>query len=817
MTAETANWVGQRLCDGRFEVSARLGEGGMGFVYLAHDQQQQHDVVIKVPRQQMLDDPEFAARFQREVRSLVRLVHDHIVKVVDVGEYEGKPFAVLDFLPGGSLRDRLDGLLDARAGGRPAEELRRWLPGIAAALDFCHQNQCVHRDVKPDNILFDAAERAYLSDFGIAKVLGTGGRSKMTVMTAAGVVLGTPQYMAPEIIMGQPFDGRADQYALAVTVYEAVSGRLPIDGATPAAVMVQQTTQTPLPLDKVSRGVPRALAAAVAKALAKAPPERFRTCADFAEAALAALLPAGARPGTAAEPAVGGTLVGTPVVNCPRCKKLYRLRTEMLGKQVRCQRCDASFTVPGKKPRGDKALADTKPSRVETPRANRPALPAPRRLVLPALAVLTGFLGVLLVGGAVAAIIWWKSRTTFEVALPERVSVAPGGKADVAVTLSRGGFSGPVEVTPRDWPKHLKAEAVTVASGQDAGKLVVSATPQAAEGETEVVLTVKAGSRIHEKRLKVVVEWPVGEVRCFKGHSADVTAVALSPDGKFAASVSLAGEVCFWNCQTGKAVGTTGAGGAEATCLTFAPDGKQVLTGHTFPFGTGKAGMRLWPFGTDKAEDSWTFEGASDPVLAVAWDSANKRLVAAGRRPGRAEDRAWVSAWSEGGGPTGTARTLAFTLAAASPRGRFLLLVDNDTPGTQQVTLWSVADATDQVSLALELPACNAAAITDTGALAAFAVGDEVRLLDLKAAKAVEKGRLTAANKVVALACSPDGKRLLTGHTDGKVRLWDVASRQELRALTGHQGPARCVAFGADGRFAISGGADQTVRWWKLP
>src|SRR5205823_12778942 len=135
-------------------------------------------------------------------------------------------------------------------------------------------------------------------------------------------------------------------------------GRLPIDGPTPAAVMVQQTAQAPAALDKLVPSLPKALAAAVARALAKDPAARFRDCKAFAEAVLAPLV---AR-GQAGEPPAGGTLVATPLITCPRCKKLYRLPVEMRGRQVRCKRCDTVFQLPGKRarPRAEKVEADTK-------------------------------------------------------------------------------------------------------------------------------------------------------------------------------------------------------------------------------------------------------------------------------------------------------------------------------------------------------------------------------------------------------------------------------------------------------------------------
>src|SRR5262249_46080616 len=158
------------------------------------------DVVVKVPRQAMMEDPEFAGRFTREIRSLVQLSHPHIVKVTDVGEWEGSPFAVMQFLPGGSLEDRRP----IGAGGHPLpcepKEVPGWLGAVAGALDYVHAQGYVHRDVKPANILFDGDGHAFLSDFGVAKVLSSSAAAggSRTAMTGAGMVLGTPEYMAPE-------------------------------------------------------------------------------------------------------------------------------------------------------------------------------------------------------------------------------------------------------------------------------------------------------------------------------------------------------------------------------------------------------------------------------------------------------------------------------------------------------------------------------------------------------------------------------------------------------------------------------------------
>ncbi len=167
------DWEGLSLSGGRYLITAKLGEGGMGFVYRAVDQNIESEVVIKIPRPAMMDDPEFAGRFTREIRSLVKLSHPHIVKVTDVGSWEGTPFAVMQYLPGGSLEDQRPAAPGGQIVPCDPRSVSRWLVAVAEALDYIHVQGYVHRDVKPGNILFDALGHAFLSDFGVAKVLAS--------------------------------------------------------------------------------------------------------------------------------------------------------------------------------------------------------------------------------------------------------------------------------------------------------------------------------------------------------------------------------------------------------------------------------------------------------------------------------------------------------------------------------------------------------------------------------------------------------------------------------------------------------------------
>lgn len=282
MTNDGSNWVGINLAN-RYTVEEKLGAGGMGTVFRATDHNLETDVVVKVPHRSMLQDEEFVRRFAQEVRSLVTLSHPHVVSVLDVGAHDGVPFAVMRYLPGGDLKDRFPRDAAGKRLPQSPEALAVWLEAVAKALDFIHARGYVHRDIKPDNILFDNVQNAYVGDFGIVKALGEGfQKSQTSSLTQEGVALGTPEYMAPEVVMGEKYDGRADQYALAATVYEMLCGRPPFRGATPAAIVVKSTTEKAPDPAKLVPSIPRKLADCLLKGLSRQPKDRFDTCIEFA-------------------------------------------------------------------------------------------------------------------------------------------------------------------------------------------------------------------------------------------------------------------------------------------------------------------------------------------------------------------------------------------------------------------------------------------------------------------------------------------------------------------------------------------------------
>lgn len=372
MAINPKDWNGLQLAEDRYQVTGKLGEGGMAYVYRAHDHHLNADVVIKVPRLAMLDEPKFITRFKQEIQSLVRLSHPHIVRVHDVGVHGGIPFAVLQYLGGGSLDDHRE--IGPHGEYRPAtvESISGWLMQIAQALDFVHAQGYVHRDVKPGNILFDTVGNAYLGDFGVAKVISeTTEAGSRHGLTATGMVLGTAGYSPLEVSMGKPFDGRADQYALAVTLFEIVTGKKPFEGDTLAAVLIEQANSEPLEICSLSAELPAGLAEVISRALAQQPAQRFASCLEFVQAALA-VDPAAAAVGdelpakqavisadaqvpsqpaqTKIEPldpadSPPASLATSGQQVCPSCGTALYLSADVAAKTVRCPKCQLKLYV----------------------------------------------------------------------------------------------------------------------------------------------------------------------------------------------------------------------------------------------------------------------------------------------------------------------------------------------------------------------------------------------------------------------------------------------------------------------------------------
>jgi eukaryotic-like serine/threonine-protein kinase len=385
-----------------------IGQGGMGEIFLARDRELGRRVAVKILDRRFADDVNLLRRFRREALTAARLSTDpHIVTIFDVGEWRGRPFIVMEYLPGGTLQDRM------RSGPVPHEDAVVWLTQAAAALDAAHAEGIVHRDVKPANLLFNARGELEVADFGIARAVDHEG------MTAAGTVLGTAGYLAPEQARGEPASRASDVYALAVVAFELLTGRRPFEKESVTAEAAAHVSEAVPSASERAPGLPQAVDGVFERGLAKSPADRYGSAGGF----VAALAQALRRPETA--------------------------RTEQLPVAV----------APP-------------PPRPVTPRPT----PAPRgsRSVLPAL--LGGlFLAALMAGGVLLALAWAgndeepsESRSPQRVTVTEEVTVDGEATTVIQTVTTAPEPTTPTETAPATQPQNALTPTEAAALNDEA-------------------------------------------------------------------------------------------------------------------------------------------------------------------------------------------------------------------------------------------------------------------------------------------------------------------------------------------------------------
>src|SRR5213080_1257144 len=287
---ENDPFIGQQL--GAYTIQSKLGEGGMARVYKGYHARLRREVAIKVILSQIAEKKGFTARFEREAQLIASLQHPNIVAVYDFGDIGHITYLVMQYVGGGTLRDQLRGghALDPRQAILYCQQMAR-------ALHHAHLRSIVHRDVKPQNMLVPATDRnqLLLSDFGIAKLydnrkeatmLGiTGGELRNDPsLTSADQIVGTADYMSPEQINGKPVDARTDVYALGIVLYQMLAVEVPFHSTTIQGLLFQHVYTPPRPIREVNPYVPEILGQITAKAMAKAPEDRFQSAEAMAQA-----------------------------------------------------------------------------------------------------------------------------------------------------------------------------------------------------------------------------------------------------------------------------------------------------------------------------------------------------------------------------------------------------------------------------------------------------------------------------------------------------------------------------------------------------
>ena len=282
--ADMTEWLGKML--GKVRIDSLLARGGMAEVYLGEHVALQREVAVKILRNQYEDDPNLLERFQREARVVAKLRHSNIVQVFDFDSIEGRPYLVMEYIPGISLSRYLH-VLHGKNGRLELPVVSRIITQVAHALQYAHESGVIHRDVKPGNILlFSRTSKVaagkplpgdfepVLTDFGLVRFLNS------SRQTTTGVIAGTPAYMSPEQARGEPTDERTDIYSLGIVLYELLSGHVPFDGETTMSIIFKHVSEPPPPIPGLSFELQHILD----RAIAKKPDDRFQTPDEFAAA-----------------------------------------------------------------------------------------------------------------------------------------------------------------------------------------------------------------------------------------------------------------------------------------------------------------------------------------------------------------------------------------------------------------------------------------------------------------------------------------------------------------------------------------------------
>ena len=275
--SQAPTWTG-RTIGGRYKIGEMLGQGGMSAVYKAEDPNLKRTVAIKIIHPHLSENPEFVRRFEQEAAAVARLRHPNIMQVHDFNHDGVTYYIVFEYIAGQSLNQKLE-KLHATGQIMPLDEVTRIMTPLCNAVSYAHAQGMVHRDLKPSNVIINPAGQPILLDFGIAKILGDN-----YVHTATGATVGTAQYMAPEQVLGEKVDHRADIYSLGVMLYEMVTGRPPYKGNSAITIMMKHVNE-PVPDARLfNANLPPGYNSILAKALAKNPNDRYDSATELAAA-----------------------------------------------------------------------------------------------------------------------------------------------------------------------------------------------------------------------------------------------------------------------------------------------------------------------------------------------------------------------------------------------------------------------------------------------------------------------------------------------------------------------------------------------------
>jgi WD40 repeat protein/tRNA A-37 threonylcarbamoyl transferase component Bud32 len=820
-----------------YEILNVLGRGGMGVVYRARQLKLNRTVALKMILAGGHASADDQFRFLREAEAVAQLQHPNIVQVFESGQHQGLPYFTLEFVPGGSLADRV------REHPLPPAEAAQVVERLAPGMAYAHERGIVHRDLKPENVLLGEDGTPKLADFGLVKRLPTEpGLSVPGGLTQSGAIMGTPSYMAPEQAGGQSREvGPAtDIYALGAVLYRLLTGRPPFQAATPLDTILQVLHNEPVPPGQLQPKVPRDLETICLKCLQKEPKKRYGSAAALAE---------DLRRFREGEP-----ILARPVGMLERALKWGRRRPAqaalvavVLGAALSLLGGGVWFTLKLDQERRraehlaqeeGKARADAQEKERQADLARRDALDKAeklrreqqekeKQLERAELALYVNRVA-------------FADRETEARNFPRSNAILDQCRRDYRNwEWHHLRYRNHYPIPPQTWDGHAGAVR-GVAFSPDGSRLA-----SASQDRTVQVRDVRSGA----------------VTLSLKGHTGPVTGVAFSPNGTRLASASQDQTVKVWDARTGIEIGSLQGHTGAVLGVTFSPDGNRLASAG------GDATVKVWDVRAGR--DERTLRGHTGPVISVAFSPDGSRLASAsldktvrgwdarsgaevltikeqvscvafspdGSRLAGSLSRFvanMVKVWDARSGAE--IRSLSSSLSSPgvmacqgygvsfSPDGKLLACASRVGDFGTKVNVWDMRTGAEIVTLQgfkSYDDVATALAFSPDGSRLAGACGNpdnpgtpgQVKVWDTRFGVEVRSVR----DDVWSLAFSPDGSRLAGGCGEGMVKVWDVRSGALLLSLEGHSRDlfVSHVAFSPDGkRLASATEGKETVKVW---
>jgi WD40 repeat protein/predicted Ser/Thr protein kinase len=744
---------------GDFEGLEEIARGGMGVVYRARQRRLNRVVALKMILAGEFASPDAVQRFCDEAKNVARLDHPHIVPVYEVGEHNGLPYFSMKYIDGSSLLHR------PPATPRATAEL---MAKVARAVHHAHQRGILHRDIKPGNILLDAAGAPYVTDFGLAKHV-----EAATAHTLSGAVVGTPSYMAPEQARGHSkrLTTVADVFGLGAVLYELLSGQPPFKGETPLDTLQQVLTREPVPPSRLRPGVPRDLEVICLKCLRKEPESRYESALALAEDLERFL--------------AGEAIRARAVGRAERVARWVRRHPAAAGLVVVSALAALALVGVGvsqwyttQLEASKKALEE---SNVKLEESNGKLEATSEELKLTLAAVRAEK---------------WKKREYFYATQMTLVERARQEKQNARVVqLLRSVIpEGPDEEDLRgiEW-HHLwheyQGERLRLRGHKGAVRAV------AFSPDDRLIVSGSADN--------TVKFWDAGtgkEVRTLSGHQARVTGLAFSPDGRRLATASADRTVRLWEVATGKELLCLEPHTGPVTCVAFSPDGRHIASGSedwTVRIRDAETGQPVRPF-----------DRHTGPVSAIAFapDAKSVASVASAANVGRGSKKGEFILWDAASGDVQFKREdFAWTSVAFDPDGQHLATgeIGVTTDGGEAlrsskacVRIWDLHGNLIRCLAGHEDAITHVAYSPDGKQVASAGVDQTVRVWEVTTFTAVATFHEEQA--AFGVAFSRDGRRIVSGCADTTVKLW-APQGDTVPTLSGSRG--NNVEFSPDGRL----------------